>query len=160
MTYSFSYLEPVCCFMSCSNCCFLTCIQISQESGQVVWYSHHFHNFPQFIVIHTVSASKIDSYNRGGKKEKKEKKKSQRIDRTSQKIIINVFLESLLSASFPSLRVIVQFTSLECPPTLCWSLGPAVGAAQILIWSYSCVFFPPVSTAISTHEYFFCGSSH
>ena len=40
--------------MSSSNCCFLTCIQISQEVGQVVWYSHLFHNFPQFIVIHTV----------------------------------------------------------------------------------------------------------
>ena len=37
-----------------SNCCFLTCIQISQEAGQVVWYSHLFQNFPQFIVIHTV----------------------------------------------------------------------------------------------------------
>ena len=52
--YSFSYLEPVCCSMSSSNCCFLTCIQISQESGQVVWYSHLFQNFPQFLVIHTV----------------------------------------------------------------------------------------------------------
>ena len=52
--YSFSYLEPVCCFMSSSNCCFLTCIQISQEAGQVVWYSHLFQNFPQLIVIHTV----------------------------------------------------------------------------------------------------------
>ena len=40
--------------MSCSNCCFLTCIQISQDAGQVVWYSHLFQNFPQFIVIHTV----------------------------------------------------------------------------------------------------------
>ena len=40
--------------MSISNCCFLTCIQISQDSGQVVWYSHLFQNFPQFIVIHTV----------------------------------------------------------------------------------------------------------
>ena len=40
--------------MSSSNCCFLTCIQISQEAGQVVWYSHLFKNFPQFIVIHTV----------------------------------------------------------------------------------------------------------
>ena len=29
-------------------------IQISQEGGQVVWYSHIFNNFPQFIVIHTV----------------------------------------------------------------------------------------------------------
>ena len=51
---SFSYLEPVCCSMSSSNCCFLTCIQISQEASQVVWYSHLFQNFPQFIVIHTV----------------------------------------------------------------------------------------------------------
>ena len=40
--------------MSSSNCCFLTCIQISQEAGQVVWYSHHFQNFPQSVVIHTV----------------------------------------------------------------------------------------------------------
>ena len=40
--------------MSSSNCCFLTCIQISQEAGQVAWYSHVFQNFPQFIVIHTV----------------------------------------------------------------------------------------------------------
>ena len=40
--------------MSSSNCCFLTCIQVSQEAGQVIWYSHLFQNFPQFIVIHTV----------------------------------------------------------------------------------------------------------
>ena len=51
---SFSYLEPVCCSVSSSNCCFLTCIQVPQEAGQVVWYSHLFQNFPQFIVIHTV----------------------------------------------------------------------------------------------------------
>ena len=54
LTYSFSYLEAVCCSISSSNCCFLTCIQVSQEAGQVVWYSHLFQNFPQFIVIHTV----------------------------------------------------------------------------------------------------------
>ena len=40
--------------MSGSNCCFFTCIQISQEAGQVVWYSCLFQNFPQFVVIHTV----------------------------------------------------------------------------------------------------------
>ena len=40
--------------MSSSNCCFLTCIQISQEAGQVVWYSHLFKNFLQFVVIYTV----------------------------------------------------------------------------------------------------------
>ena len=55
---------------------------------------------------------------RGGKGGKKrEKKKSERIYRTSQdiRIIINVFLESLLG-------VTVHLTSLGCPPTLCWSL--------------------------------------
>ena len=40
--------------MLSSNCSFLTCIQISQEAGQVAWYSHLFKNFPWFVVIHTV----------------------------------------------------------------------------------------------------------
>ena len=40
--------------MSSSNCCFLTCIQISQEAGQVVWYFHLFQNFPEFVVDHTI----------------------------------------------------------------------------------------------------------
>ena len=40
--------------MSGSNCYLLTCIQVSQEAGKVVWYSHLFKNFPQFAVIHTV----------------------------------------------------------------------------------------------------------
>ena len=40
--------------MLISNCWFQTCIQVSQEAGQVVWYSHLFKNFPQFVVIHMV----------------------------------------------------------------------------------------------------------
>ena len=40
--------------MSGSNYCLWTCIQISQEAGKVVWYSHLFQNFPQLLVIHTV----------------------------------------------------------------------------------------------------------
>ena len=40
--------------MSRSNCCMLLYINISQEAGQMVWYSHLLKNFPQFIVIHTV----------------------------------------------------------------------------------------------------------
>ena len=59
LTYSFPNLEPVCCSMSSSNCCFLTCIQISQEVYQVVWYSHLFQNFPQFVVIRTVKGFDI-----------------------------------------------------------------------------------------------------
>ena len=52
--YSFPDLESVYCSMSSSKCCFLNYIQISQEAGQVVWYSHLFKNCPQFVVIHTV----------------------------------------------------------------------------------------------------------
>ena len=54
--------------MSSSNCCFLTCIQVSQEIGQVVWYSHLFKNFPQFVGIHrvkgfgVVSKSEVDVF--------------------------------------------------------------------------------------------------
>ena len=40
--------------MSVSNCYFLTCIQVSQEAGQVVWYSHLLKNFLQLVVIHTI----------------------------------------------------------------------------------------------------------
>ena len=40
--------------MSSSNCCFLTCLQISQEAGQVFWCSHLLKNFSQFVVIHKV----------------------------------------------------------------------------------------------------------
>ena len=57
--YSFPNLEPVYCSMSSSNCCFLICTQISQEAGQVVWYSHLLKNFPQFVVIHTVKGFSI-----------------------------------------------------------------------------------------------------
>ena len=57
--YSFPSLEPVHCFMSQSNCCYLACVQISQEAGQVVWYAHLFKNFPQFVVIHTVKGFNI-----------------------------------------------------------------------------------------------------
>ena len=60
--YSFPNLQPICCSMSTSfffsmstsNSCLLNCIQISQEAGQVVWYSYLLKNFPQFVVIHTV----------------------------------------------------------------------------------------------------------
>ena len=48
-------------FRSGSNCCFLTCIQVLQEAGQVVWYSHLLKNLPQFVVIHTVRGFSIVS---------------------------------------------------------------------------------------------------
>ena len=45
--------------MSSFNYCFLTCILVYQEAGKVIWYSHLFKNFPQFVVIHTVKGFSI-----------------------------------------------------------------------------------------------------
>ena len=57
--YSFPDLEQVHCSKSSSNCCFLPCIEVLQEVGKVVLYSHLFKNFPQFVMIHTVKRFSI-----------------------------------------------------------------------------------------------------
>ena len=59
MLYSFSDFEPVHCSMSSSNGCFLTRMQVSQETGKVVWYSHLSENFPQIVVIHRVNGFSV-----------------------------------------------------------------------------------------------------
>ena len=64
--YSSPCLEPVCCSMSSSNCCFFTCIQISQEAGQMVWYSHLLKNFPVCCDPHSqrlcvINKAEVDS---------------------------------------------------------------------------------------------------
>ena len=65
---SFPDLKVVCYSMSGSNCCFLTCILISKEAGQMVWYSHLSQNLPQFVVIQTavgfdvVSKAEVDVF--------------------------------------------------------------------------------------------------
>ena len=49
-------------------CFFLTCLQVSQETGMMVWYSYLFQNFPQFVVIHTgkefsiVNEAEVDAF--------------------------------------------------------------------------------------------------
>ena len=45
--------------MQGSNCCFLTHIQVSQETGKTIWYSHLFRGFPQFVMLHTVKGFSI-----------------------------------------------------------------------------------------------------
>ena len=52
--YHLSHQGSSCWSTSGSNCCFLTCIQISQEAGKMIWYSHLLKNFPQFVMIHRV----------------------------------------------------------------------------------------------------------
>ena len=56
---SFHNFESVHCSMSGSNWCFLPSIQVFQETGKVVWYSHLLKNFPQFVVIHTVKGFSV-----------------------------------------------------------------------------------------------------
>ena len=57
--YSFPNLDLICCSMSSSTCCFLTWIQVSRETGKVVWYSYLLKNFPQFVAIHTAKGFSI-----------------------------------------------------------------------------------------------------
>ena len=97
------------------------------------------------------SANKIDSYNKEGEGGRK-RKKIQRIYRTSQNIrIINVFLESLLSESFPSLGVTVHLTSLGCPPTLCWSWACCRGSSDSNLVLLLCVLASSVCSYQLVH---------
>ena len=59
LTHSLPNFEPVHCSISSSNCCFLTCTHVFQEAGKVVWYSHFFKNFLQFVVIHIVKGFNV-----------------------------------------------------------------------------------------------------
>ena len=134
MTYSFSYLEPACCSMSSSNCSFLTCIQISQEADQVVWYSHLFQNFPQFIVIHTVKGFGVVN-----------------------KAEIDVFLELLLfqNSCFSMIQRMLAIWCLVLLPFLkpawtsgsswfiyCWNLAWRMLSITLLACEMSAIVFP------------------
>ena len=101
------------------------------------------------------SANKIDNYNRGREKkgEKIQKNLQNKSKRTNSKCFSWITAIRVLSLAW----VTVHLTTLGCPPTLCWSLT-CCGAALILIWSYSCVFLPPMSIAIRTSAFSFVGA--
>ena len=100
-------------------------------------------------LIGILSTNKINSYNRGGKRKKKNPKEST----ASQNIRIIVFLESPLSETVTGNPPYLP----KMPSNTVLISGPAVEAAQILIWSYSCVFLPPMSTVIRTSAFSFVG---
>ena len=121
--------------MSSSNCWFLTYIQISQEAGQVVWYSHLLKNFPQFVVSHTVKGFDIVN-----------------------KAEIDVFLElscffddpadvgNLISgSSLPFLKP--AWTSGSSQFTYCWSLAWRILSITLLVCE--------MSASIRTSKFFF-----
>ena len=59
LSYSFPNFKPAHFSMSNSNSYFITCIQVSQQTGEIVWYSRLFKNFPQFVIIHTVKGFSV-----------------------------------------------------------------------------------------------------
>ena len=104
------------------------------------------------------SANKVNNYNRGGEKEKEKEKNPK--ESTEQVKTKNNKCFSWVTA----LRVL-SLAGSHSPPHLprmpSYTLlisGPAVGAAQILIWSCSCVFLSPMFTAIRTSAFSFVGA--
>ena len=102
------------------------------------------------------SANKIDNYNRGG--EMGQKKSQENLQNTSKhknnkcfSWITAVRVLSLAGSHSP-------FHLPKMPSNTVLISGPAVGAAQILICSYSCVFLPPISTAVRTSVFSFVGA--
>ena len=131
--------------------CFLTCIQVPQEGGQVVWYSRLFQNFPQFVVMHTVKGFGIVN-----------------------KAEVDVFLEvssffrdpvdvgNLISGSSAFLKP--AWTSVSSQVIYCWSLAWRLLSITLLacelysslsiLWhclsltlEWKLTFFSPVATA-------------
>ena len=66
------------------------------------------------------------------------------------------FLSHCCPSPFPLLGVSGQLPKM--PSNTVLISGPAVGAVQILTWSYSCIFLPPMSTAIRTSAFSFMGA--
>jgi len=102
-------------------------------------------------------ANKTDSYNRGGRGEKKEKVQKNLQNKSKHK-------NNKCSSCITAVRVLSLPGSyspphlLRMPSNTVLVSGPTVGAAQILIWSYSCVFLTPTSTAIRTSVFSFVGA--
>ena len=106
------------------------------------------------IKVH--SANKIDNYNRvGEKKEKKTQKKLQ--DKSKYKKNKCISWVSAVSI-FPLTGSHSPPHLPRMPPYTALVSGPAVGTAQTLIWSYTCVFLLPISTDIRSSAFSFMGA--
>ena len=109
-------------------------------------------------LIGFLRANKINNYNRGEKGEEKIKK-SKRIYRRSEKNRNNKYFSWVTAVRVLSLAGSHSSPHLSrMPSNTVLVSGPAVGAAQILIWSHSCVFLPPMSTAIRASAFSFVGA--
>ena len=102
------------------------------------------------------SVNKIDNYNRGRKKGKNKRKKPQRIYRASENIRIISWVTAVRVLSLAGSHSPPHLPRM--PSSTVLISGAAVGAAQILVWSYSSVFLPPMSTAIRISVFSFVGA--
>ena len=131
--YSFPNLKPVCCSMSNSSCYFLTFIQVSQEAGQVVWYSYLFQNFSQFIVIHTVKSFDI-------------------INKAEIDVFLDAFsmIQRMLAiwSLVPLLFLKPAWTSGSSRFTYCWSLAWRILSITLLACEMSAVVSAKHSLAL------------
>ena len=108
------------------------------------------------------SGNKINNSNRGEKRKKKKKKERKKIQNNLK--IKSKHKNHKCFSWVPAVRVL-SLAGSHSPPHLprmpsntVLISGSIVGAAQILIWSYSCVFLPPMSTAIRTSAFSFVGA--
>ena len=100
------------------------------------------------------SANKINNYNGGGERKKIQKSLQNNSKHQNNKCLSWVTAVRVLSlAGTHSPRHLPRM-----PSNTVLVSGPAVGAAQTLIWSYSCVFLPPMSTAVRTSAFSFVGA--
>ena len=107
--------------MSSSNCCFLTYIQISQEAGQVVWYSHLLKNFPQFVMAHTVRGFSV-------------------VNETKVYVLeLSCFLDDPIWSLVPLPFLNPAWTSGHSLFTCCWSLAWRIWSITLLACEMSAI---------------------
>ena len=119
LMYSVLNFETVHCSMSSPSCCFLTHIQVSQEAGKVVWYSHLFKNFPHFVVIHTVKGFSVVN---------------------EADVLWNSLAFSMIQQMLAIWSLVpLPFLNLACTSesfqfTYCWSLAWRILSITLLVW--------------------------
>ena len=107
-------------------------------------------------LIGFLSANKINNYNRGGewgKKEKNPEESTEQLKNKNSKCFLSHCCRVLSRTGNHSPPYL-----LRIPSNTVLISGPAVGAAQILVWSCSCVFLLPMSTAIRANVFSFVGA--
>ena len=112
--------------------------------------------FKSLIGFH--SANKVNNYNRGWKKRKKKKKKIQKNLQNKSKHKNNKCFSWVTAVRVFSLARSHSPPHLPRTPSYTLLISGPVWEAQILIWSYSSVFLPPMFTAIRTSAFSFVGA--